>query len=74
MARRSDAPLGEERELYRLTIASDGGAARIVECDIPALILAGSDRAETLTIAVRQAGTHGLSPPATMILPAMGGE
>lgn len=69
-----DAPLGEEAERYRVTITPDGGDARIEETGAPALTIAAGERTSALTIEVRQAGSHGLSPPATLALPAMGEE
>ena len=45
-----DAPLGEERERYRVTLAS----GREVECDAPALWVPDADRGR---VEVRQRGT-----------------
>ena len=68
----TDAPLGEEKESYLLEIAPDGGAARIEAIDLPGWLLSAADRATAVTLSVRQAGTHGLSPPAILTLPAIG--
>jgi hypothetical protein len=70
----TDVPLGEDGELYRLTLSS-GGAARIVELaagtldyaavEQPPGLLAGTDM---LTISVVQLGRFGASlPPTTAI-------
>lgn len=67
-----DAPLGEERERYLLSVAPEGGVARIVETDVPVFLLPAAERATPVTITIRQAGTHGLSPPATRTLPPIG--
>ena len=61
---RVDAPLGEEREQYRVTIAS-GGGSREIAVDMPLVTLLGSEAAGA-TITVRQRGTYGESPPATL--------
>ncbi|RYY46821.1 MAG: hypothetical protein EOP59_02210 [Sphingomonadales bacterium] len=68
----ADAPLGEERERYRVTLAWEDGAARIEEIAEPWLFVSAADRGGPLSISVRQIGTHGLSPPATRTLPAIG--
>lgn len=66
-----DAPLGEEAERYRVTIAPAGGAARSVETVAPAVTLTPEDRAAGVLVTVRQAGSHGLSGPASILLPAL---
>ncbi len=68
----ADAPLGEERELYRLAI-SGPGFARTEELALPnflydAAMQAADGAAGALAIAVRQIGDHGASRPATFIL------
>ena len=67
----ADAPLVEERELYRVTIAAEDGTARTVETDAPTLTLTAAERGSgALTVAVRQAGLFGDSPAATITLQA----
>lgn len=68
----ADTPLGEERERYRLTIA---GVAfeRVVETDGPSFLYdvamqAADGTGGPLYLSVRQAGDHGLSRAATLIL------
>lgn len=57
----SDAPLGEERESYRVTLTGPDGT-RTIECDAPILTLEGD--AAALAITVAQRGTNGISPRA----------
>jgi hypothetical protein len=66
----ADAPLGEESERYRVTIAPEGGTARTEEVTAPEITLAPGDRDSGCLVTVRQAGSHGLSPPASLFLPA----
>ncbi len=68
----TDAPLGEEAERYQVRIVTGTGAATVFTCTEPALpIPAGLRAAGALTVQVRQAGDHGLSPPASMLIPAI---
>lgn len=67
----SDAPLVEERERYRVTVTSAEGRERSIDADMPETVLTASDRATALTIEVRQLGTNGASPPATLMLAAL---
>ena len=69
---RVDAPLGEERELYRVLL-TQGGVARNVEMTSPALSLAESERIGGVTLDVRQVGALGESPPARINIPAWAG-
>ena len=63
-----DAPLVEEREAYRVVIASTQGA-REVEVTAPAVaVTAGERGAGPLSVTVRQRGTFGESAPATITL------
>jgi len=55
-----DVPLGEERELYRVTLDD----TRTVEVGEPVLRIAVP--ATPLVVAVRQIGTNGASAPATL--------
>lgn len=65
-----DAPIGEERELYRVTIVLSDGAARTVETLAPELFIpAAGGAAEPVRIAVRQVGSFGESPAAVIELP-----
>jgi hypothetical protein len=67
----ADAPLVEERELYRVTIASAAGAARTIETTVPSATVAAADRAGgAVTVTVRQAGSCGESPPAAITIAA----
>jgi hypothetical protein len=61
-----DAPLGEEREAYRISVLRGDGAAWTIETSTPALTLARADRASGVVVSVRQVGAHGASPPATL--------
>ncbi|MET3824882.1 hypothetical protein ABIC16_000575 [Sphingomonas sp. PvP055] len=61
-----DAPLAEEREIYRVTIDDDGPAPRSVFVGTPAFLLRAAERGSGTMIAVRQAGTLGESPPARL--------
>jgi hypothetical protein len=62
----AEVPLGEERERYRVTIAG-AGDERVVEVDEPWLRIEPAARpAGPLTVSVRQRGTWGLSPAATI--------
>ena len=65
-----DAPLGEEREGYRIALADRGGATIATwASDAPQLVLTAAEvPAGAVTVAVRQQGTYGLSPPATLSL------
>ena len=68
----ADAPLVEEQELYRVTITPAAGAARTVEVTAPAATVTAADRAAgAVTVSVRQAGSYGESPPATLSIPPM---
>jgi hypothetical protein len=65
-----DAPLGEEAERYRVTIAS-GGMERSADADTPAVHLNADERAAGALVTVRQAGSHGLSEAASILLPPL---
>lgn len=64
----TDAPLGEESERYQLRIQGPGQPTSVAMTDVPCWMLEGTGAVE---VEVRQAGDHGLSPPATLILEAM---
>jgi hypothetical protein len=59
-----DMPLIEEREAYRLSVIDAAGASRAVELGEPQW--RPVDVTGAVTIEVRQIGTNGLSPPATL--------
>lgn len=66
-----DAPLGEDREAYRVTLTD--GAGRIVaaiDCAEPQLRVAPAAAAGVAAVAVCQIGTNGASPPARTVLSA----
>ena len=68
----ADAPLAEERELYRATIAPAGAAAYTIEIDSPALTVPASDRAGGgAIVSVRQAGLYGESLPCVIAIPGL---
>lgn len=63
-----DAPLGEEREAYRLTITRGDGIVRSIETAIsnwtyPAAALADDRSAGSISVAIAQIGTHAASAP-----------
>ncbi|WP_375390790.1 phage tail protein [uncultured Sphingomonas sp.] len=62
---RVDVPLGEEREAYRVTVAS-GGVAREAVVDAPFIALTAAERDAGATVTVRQRGTYGESSPAIL--------
>lgn len=66
----ADAPLGEERERYRVTISPVGGPERVVEAAVAAASVSAAERAAGVTVSVRQMGSHGTSPPAVLTIPA----
>ncbi|MEO5865524.1 MAG: hypothetical protein ABIS14_08675 [Sphingomonas sp.] len=58
----TDAPLGEERERYRITIAPTGAAPRLVDTDGPAATITAAERVlGPVAVTVRQVGTSGES-------------
>ena len=61
---RVDAPLGEESEAFRVTIAGPDGTREVV-VTAPAVMLTSAERAGA-TVAVRQRGTWGDSAPASL--------
>ncbi len=61
-----DAPLGEETERYRVTIAPDDGPERTEETTARLIHLSAGDLPALAS--VRQVGACGLSPPATIRL------
>jgi hypothetical protein len=64
----TDSPLGESVERYQLRVAVAGQPDVVAMTDSSEWLLMGGDAA---IVEVRQAGDHGLSPPATLILEAM---
>jgi len=63
-----DAPLAEESERYRIVLNLVGGGERVIESDVPRIVLGAEERLATLSAAVRQIGANGLSLPATLAL------
>jgi hypothetical protein len=69
---RVDAPLGEEREAYRVTLIRADARKSDVETGVPSIeIPAGPPGEALVAIEVRQRGTFGESPAATIILERM---
>jgi len=67
----ADAPLVEERELYRVTITPAAGAARTIETATPSATVTAADRAAgAVTVSVRQVGSYGESPAAAITIAA----
>ncbi|MCR5870605.1 hypothetical protein LRS08_08385 [Sphingomonas sp. J315] len=64
----TDAPIGEGAERYQLQIRVSGQPDQIVMSDTPEWLLDSSDGA---TVEVQQAGDHGLSTSAILVLEAM---
>jgi hypothetical protein len=64
-----DAPLGEESEAYRVTIAPAGGAARTVEIAAPEIVIPAPDYVAGCVVSVRQVGSNGESAAAIIELP-----
>lgn len=67
----ADAPLGEEREAYRVTVLAGDAILRDIETAVPAWTYAAADRitdlsaagAAPLSLAIRQLGTFGPGAP-----------
>lgn len=64
-----DAPLGEEREAYRIVLERPDGTARTLLTDVPRLIVPRADRASGALLRVVQIGALGESDEATIGLP-----
>ena len=65
----TDAPLAEESERYQVVIAAGDGSARELETSEPGIAVLATDRgAGAVTITVRQRGTQGPSPAATLTI------
>jgi hypothetical protein len=65
----TDSPLGEGVERYQLRVAVAGQPDVVAMTNSPEWVLMGGEAA---IVEVRQAGDHGLSPPATLNLDAIG--
>lgn len=63
-----DAPLGEEAERYLVTIEPEGGDARNAEVLAPSATVTAAECSAGARVTVRQAGSHGLSAPASILL------
>ncbi|MEG3176614.1 phage tail protein [Sphingomonas sp. RB3P16] len=66
---RVDAPLGEEREAYRVTLLRGGAVLRVIETTVAALAIARADRVGGLTLRVAQVGALGQSAEAETMIP-----
>jgi len=64
----TDAPLGEERERYRLTIEPPGALLTTAEVSLSEYVLTAAQAVAGTRISVRQAGSAGESPAATILL------
>lgn len=64
-----DAPLGEEREAYRITLHYPDGRADTIEASNPSLVVARASRISGVDLAVRQVGAHGESSPMRLSIP-----
>lgn len=66
----SDAPLGEEAERYALRIEWATGEVRLESAATPEWLFSATDLSiGPMAVEVRQAGDHGLSPPARITFP-----
>lgn len=63
----ADAPLGEERERYRVTIG-DGVGARVIESETASLTVPAALVPAAMRVTVRQLGTLAASAPATGLI------
>ncbi|MEG3126087.1 phage tail protein [Sphingomonas sp. GB1N7] len=63
-----EAPLAEEREAYRVTIAA-AGIVRTIETDVAEIVVPAADVGGGATVAVRQVGANGESLPVEILLP-----
>ncbi|SDA35244.1 phage tail protein [Sphingomonas sp. NFR15] len=61
-----DAPLAEERELYRVTI----GTGPSIDTSEPAHTLTAAERATGVSVSIRQIGSAGASAAAALFIPA----
>ena len=61
-----DAPLGEEREAYRVTLLRPDGTSPTIETETPLLTVAAEERAAGVTVSVRQIGALGESTAAVI--------
>lgn len=64
----TDAPVGESIERYHLRLSIPGQPPVVVMRDTPFWTVDGTS---AMQVEIRQAGDHGLSPPATLTLEAM---
>ena len=65
---RVDAPLGEEAEIYRVTVATGGESREALAATADVEVTAAERAAGPVTVAVRQRGTFGESPPAMIVM------
>ncbi|HXH17027.1 MAG TPA: phage tail protein [Sphingomonas sp.] len=67
-----DAPLSEEREVYRVTVTAVGGV-RTLDVAVPSIVLSAAERGGgAVRVAVRQRGIFGESAAAELIVAATG--
>ncbi len=64
-----DAPLGEEREAYRVTFVAADGGVRVIDTSVPGLTLSLAERVGGVTLSVVQIGALGASRAATIVVP-----
>ena len=68
----TDAPIGEERESYRVTVSPATGPSREIVIDQPALVVPAADRAGgPVIVTVRQSGTNAESAAVTAVVPEL---
>jgi hypothetical protein len=64
-----DAPLGEEREAYRITLLYPDGRTDAIDATATTITLSRASRISGVELAVRQVGAHGESSPARIAIP-----
>ncbi|GAA0738084.1 phage tail baseplate protein [Sphingomonas japonica] len=69
-----DAPIGEERERYRIAVTVPGSPAAEIDTEAPQLTLDPQQAAAQTLVALRQVGTHGPSPANMFALGALSGD
>ena len=65
-----DAPLGEERETYRVTVGDGAGGGRDTVVSVAQITVAAAERIGGTSVQVRQVGTYGESRPVRLSVPA----
>ncbi|WP_225883272.1 phage tail protein [Sphingomonas aliaeris] len=65
-----DAPLGEEREAYRVTVIRADGGVRAAEVPVPEIVISANDRSGgSATVRISQIGSNGESIATETVLP-----